>query len=69
MSQSSPATGGMGVQREGNDMENRLRIREDQGYPSISLYQKIKDSSELLISEKGYRESRPDEEVPLANAT
>jgi len=50
-------------------MDNRLRNRVDPNFSSMPIYQQTKDSSELLNSEKDFRESRPDEEVPQANAT
>lgn len=58
------------LQKEGhNGMDNRLRNRADPIFSSMPIYQQTKDSSELLNSEKDFRESRPDEEVPQANAT
>ena len=41
----------------------------DQNLRKMSAFQKIKDSSEILNSEKDFRESRPDEEAPQANLT
>ena len=70
MSQSSPGNNDIALQREGhNGMDGRLRMRADPNFANMSIYQKIKDSSEILNSEKDFRENRPDEEVPQANAT
>ena len=69
-SQSSPGTSDMVLQREThNGMDGGFGIRADPNVINMSLYQKIKDSSELLNSEKDFRESRPDEELPQVNAT
>jgi len=46
-----------------------LRIRADQDLHTRSIFQKIKDSSEILNSARDIRESRPDEEVPQVNVT
>ena len=50
-------------------MDDHLRIRADQDLHTRTIFQKIKDSSELLNSARNIRESRPDDEVPQVNVT